>query len=565
MSLLVPESLKAVFRQVEGKGYKEYKVLQGKTFPFGRFELCFEHVQGDPFAQPSRLGVTVDLSALGFDAAFYDTPTRRLAMEDYLLRRMHENIALNRISTAGSGKSGVIEAQEASQAVILRSGISIRQGILNAKLFVGLPGSGRSILGLECLRLFEKAVPPILENSLMASPSHTQGISTAIAVLEDYEFLREELTRRGWSAFVADGSSLPRISGDSDLPLPDAVLFEAPAQLEARVQLPHAGSVRGMPFPNGVNLVVGGGFHGKSVLLNALQFAVYPHAPGDGRERVATIANAVKIRAEDGRAVDEIDLSGFMGTLPSVQDTRRFSSRSASGSTSQAVNILEALEAGTQLLLMDEDTCATNFMIRDERMQALIRTENEPITPFLDRALEIYETLGVSCILVMGGSGDYFEPAQEVIAMQEYRPQVVTSEAKRIVRENPGKRRREVAFAFPAVQKRTRLLGGLDFSRGKKDAVVQARRMDSLVMGSVEVNARYVEQWVEPGQLETCGWILKRLKALQLTSASSNVDGVSEILRDIGEQGLESLIPYNSGALSLPRLHEVLAVLNRLR
>ena len=201
--------------------------------------------------------------------------------------------------------------------------------------------------------------------------------------------------------------------------------------------LPNNGEITGMGIRKGVTLIVGGGYHGKSTLLNALEYGIYNHIPDDGREFVVTNADAVKIRAEDGRSIQSLNIDPFISNLPFDQDTTEFSTANASGSTSQAANILEALEVGASTLLLDEDTLATNFMIRDIRMKTLIAKEKEPITPFVEHVRSLYEEKGISTVIVMGGSGDYFSLADVVIGMIEYSPHDLTSQAHQIVKENP--------------------------------------------------------------------------------------------------------------------------------
>jgi predicted ABC-class ATPase len=382
MSSTIPKDLYDLLISLNGKGYKSYKTLQGESFQFPPFTLRFEHVQGDPFAAPSRLSLSTKLSEVGFPATFYDTSIKKLALEDHLLRAVHKKVSTLKRRVTGSGRSGEISVQSPSQKVILRSGINIRNDSITLILFAGLPGNGRSVLAQECVRLFSELLPSVWEESLSANSLDLKQIQNSIKTLEDYFALRDTLSKNGWVAFVADGSHLPRESGISDLPLKkNCIAFHSPDGLRAEIDLPHKGKVSGMPVPKGITLIVGGGFHGKSTLLNAIQNAVYPHTPGDGRELIATDPTAVKIRAEDGRSAQPINISGFMDDLPLVSSTENFSTQSASGSTSQAINIVEALEAESSLLLMDEDTCATNFMIRDARMQALIANDREPITP----------------------------------------------------------------------------------------------------------------------------------------------------------------------------------------
>jgi predicted ABC-class ATPase len=392
------------------------------------------------------------------------------------------------------------------------------------------------------------------------------ALNAHIHNLEDQENLQQQVAKHGGVAFVADGSILPRASGDSDLPLTqNAKPFEAPENFAVTFILPHSGTVRGMLIPEGVTLVVGGGFHGKSTLLRAVEAGVYSHISGDGRERVATVASAVKIRAEDGRVVHNVNISGFMDHLPSVANTTAFSTPTASGSTSQAVNIMEALEAEAQLLLMDEDTCATNFMIRDARMQELVKGDQEPITPYLDRVRELYETRGVSSLIVLGGSGDYFEVADQVLRMHEFEPSLVTAEAKRIVGTHPTQRRCEERRPFPEVTARLLDVKRLNFQRGKKECVIQTRGLDALILGAKEVNTRYLEQFAEEGQLEACGWLLKHLQEDAGGNPAPALHGLKRLIAGLDAKGLEPLMPYNNGMLAQPRLQEAMAVLARIR
>lgn len=562
-----PQELIDLVTSLEGKGYKTYKNLQGKRFLFGLFQLTFEHVQGDPFAAPSRFSIQIELPSAGFSNSHYNTPLRKLALEDHLLREVKHHVQKCQGKIKGSGRSGEIAVQSPGQKIIRRSGMQIKNDTLTLTLFAGLPGDGRRVLAKECVKLLSETLPPVWEESLLAKSLDMDKIQRALDTLEDYSAMSQLLNQNHWASFVADGSLLPRASGISDLPLKNGgVVFSAPKELSAEIDLPHSGKIRGMPIPLGITLIVGGGFHGKSTLLKAIQDAVYPHVAGDGRERIATQPTAVKIRAEDGRSVQPIDVSGFMDNLPLVPSTENFSTLSASGSTSQAVNILEAIEAGCSLLLMDEDTCATNFMIRDARMQALIACNQEPITPLVDRIEELHKSFAVSTLLVMGGSGDYFDSADQVIAMDSFQPRLVTAKAKQIVRENPGSRKTETRKSLPEVQMRNRNLSVLDFSRGKKPCVIQTQKIISLILGRTEIDVRYVEHLVEPGQLELCGWILKQLKDMQETDVNvSNSGAIKIILKKVESNELESIAPFNNGLLALPRFQDVMAVLNRLR
>ena len=562
----IPPALKQEILSLDGKGYKAYKFFEGKSFDYGPFTIRFEHVQGDSFAQPTRLSISVALDEAGFPLSLFNNPTRALALEDYLLRRVSHLITVSKIRVKGSGKSGKVQVQVPGQKILKRSGMLVKGSRLQLIMFVGLPAQGRTVLGKECLKLFSEVLPPIWHKSLIASSINEEKLNRAVETLEDYQFLQSELKKNNWVAFVANGSNLPRSSGAKDTPLlGERTIFEAPKGLKKTVELPHAGKTEGMAMPRGITLIVGGGFHGKSTLLRAIQDAVYPHLAGDGRERIATLPNAAKIRAEDGRAVSEVNLSAFMDSLPGIHSTEKFSTQSASGSTSQAVNILEALEVGSKLLLMDEDTCATNFMIRDERMQMLVAKAKEPITPFLDRIQEINEIHGVSVILVMGGSGDYFDPADNVITMENFKPRVVTEEAKRLVKNNPGQRKKETTFPFPPICERRWDISRLKFSKGKREARIRTTGLDTLTLGEMEIDVRYIEQIAEEGQLSLCGWILRQLQFTLNESDISLAEGLQKIFLEIKKNEFDGLLPYNDGLQTIPRLQDVMGVINRIR
>nr|BFF22223.1 hypothetical protein GCM10025732_01880 [Glycomyces mayteni] len=257
--------------------------------------------------------------------------------------------------------------------------------------------------------------------------------------------------------------------------------FRSPDSLAVEVELPHAGRVRGMGIAPGVTLIVGGGFHGKSTLLRALESGVWDHVPGDGRDFVVADRGAVKVRAEDGRAVTGVDVHAFVDHLPSGDDTRHFSTENASGSTSQAAAIVESLEAGARVLLIDEDTAATNLMIRDARMQELVAKDREPLTPLVDVVRSMADEHGVAVVLVMGGSGDYMDVADRVVLMDAYVPEDVTERAKALAAKPTGRRVEAEGFRTP----RPRVIDPRSVSsesRGKQK--IRADDTDGLRFGS---------------------------------------------------------------------------------
>jgi predicted ABC-class ATPase len=465
----------------------------------------------------------------------------------------------------GTGKSGLLVLDAPGQEVLETTAVLLADATLEARFAVGLPARGRRILGRIAAELLCDRVPEVVHKSLFHPSLDPAEVRRAADANEDAQALRAQLAGRGLVAFVADGAVLPRRSGVDPRPLtPDPVSFRSPASLRVTLTLPHAGRVTGLGVPRGVTLIVGGGFHGKSTLLRALALGVYDHRPGDGRELVVTDATAVKIRAEDGRAVTGVDISPFIGHLPGGGAPRHFNTQEASGSTSQAANIAEALEAGARVLLVDEDTSATNFMIRDHRMQELVAKEREPITPFVDKVRQLWLERGVSTILVMGGSGDYFEAADTVIAMEDYRPRDVTAEAKSIAAKYGAERRAEGGAGFGDLTCRTPLGASLDPSRGNRTESVQARGLDTLLFGTQEIDLSAMEQLVHPGQLRALGAALLHVRRLAdgRRTVAEILDQVEEALR---AGGLDCLVERTVGTLCGFRRFELAAALNRLR
>ena len=573
--------LQATLRRIDRRGYKAYKDIAG-AYDLGVCNLYIDRVQGDPFAAPSLVRLRVPHSAARFPAHLFSNRVRRIALQDYLIRIAYSEIRAlrRRFPVGGSGKSGHLDIDVGGQEVIERSAALVTSDFVELRLAVGLPAAGRTVLGDEAARLLLQALPALAERALYYSRYDGARIGSFIDTVENFAAIQADLPARRLIAFVADGSLLPRAAGNTQLPLDSsrAVLFESPPSLrvcfEVPNQLPHkwggGNRICGMGLPEGVTLIVGGGFHGKSTLLDALALGVYPHVPDDGREYVVTRPDAVKIRAEDGRRIEKVDISGFISLLPGGRRTDCFSTDDASGSTSQAANIVEALEAGSRLLLLDEDTSATNFMVRDARMQALVHKDHEPITPFIDRVRELYSELGVSTVLVMGGCGDYFDVADTVLMMREYRAVEVTSEARRVAAEIPSRRSQEVGRPLGRITPRVPQSRSIDASRGRKEVKIDIRGMDHIRFGQHDIDIRQIEQLVDPSQVRAVGF------AIHL-AGSRAMDGkrtICEVLdwtdSLLDSHGLDALNPFarpgsHPGNFARPRRYEIAAALNRLR
>ncbi len=542
------ESLEATLKRIDGRGYKAYNDIEGRH-GYPGFTLCVDKVQADPFAAPSRLRAIVPWERAALPEGARGGASRRRAARDYIARAFR--LAASEVEA--------VRIDAGAQTVLDRSAVLFTEEGVELRFTVALPAKGRTILGRQAADILCHQLPWIVADAAEAARLDTAALERHCAAVEDQQAVREQLRDRGLVGFVADGAILPRQSGVDDRPLEDAIPFSSPDSLRVTIEAPNAGAIMGMGVPRGITLIVGGGFHGKSTLLNALEIGVYDHVPGDGRDGVVTADDAAKIRAEDGRAVHGVDLSPYIGELPFGKSTQSFSTELASGSTSQAASLQEALEAGSRTLLVDEDTSATNFMIRDRRMQALVARDSEPITPLVDRIAELRDRHGVSTLLVMGGSGDYLDCADTVIQMHDYEPAEVTDQARRVAAEHATGRRAEArdTLQLPPTRRLDRGSVRTEVKPGKRK--VQARGRDALVVGRETVDLRAVEQIADPSQVRAIGVLLEHL------AGKGRIEDPPAWVRGELERSWQELLPRPDGDVARPRTVEVMAALNRLR
>lgn len=569
--------LRTLLRSVDHKSYPAYKSLAG-AYQFPKFLLAIDHVQGDPFASPSSLHVEVSHKNAGFPADYYAKDCSRIALQDHLTRQFASQFEDYNFKAKGSGKSGLLSITRCGQEVLERSACQITDTRIIARFHVGFPAFGRTINAGELEKILFDFLPRCVENSFFYEKLDGKKVEAAVFLSEDQEAIRKLLEEEHLAAFIANGAILPRKSGISDLPMKDSIPFCSPASMERTFQLPHKGTITGMAIPRGITLIVGGGYHGKSTLLEALQTGVYNHIAGDGREYVITDNTAVKLRAEDGRSIRDVDISLFINDLPNKKDTASFSTPDASGSTSQAAGVVEYMEAGSRLFLIDEDTSATNFMLRDDFMQQVISREKEPITPFLERARDLYEQEGISTILVAGSSGAFFYIADKILQMDCYRPIDITEHVKALCKEHtapriqaPGFRVPDYCRALPACQRsksRGRDYRGNRSGNDSRHEHMKVKTMgrDSFSLDKETVDLRYVEQLADAEQ--TCALAhLLRFGLEQVMDGKRTVRQVVQILSDtLEKKGWDPFCgSYIPCGLAKPRKQEIFACLNRFR
>lgn len=546
-------------KSLDGAGYGAYKKLKGAYSEPG-LTVSIDRVQADPYASPSKVRLILPMQAAGIPQHLVDDATGRVAVADFLARRIQ----------ADPNRPRNVHIGDIGQQVLERTHVLVTPDRVEARLLVGLPAKGRRILGRQAAHLLADDLPNLADDCLRHdrfAPADVQALEDHVALLRDQEALRAQLQPRKLVAFVGNGAILPRAAGDSDRPLGanQATAFDSPESLSQTFELPSGRTVTGMGIPEGLTVIVGGGYHGKSTLLRALERGIYPHVAGDGREWVISLADVASVRAEDGRPITGDDISPFITNLPTGADTRHFTTTNASGSTSQAANVVEVHAAGASALLIDEDTSATNFMIRDRLMQRLVPNDKEPITPFVQRVRSLYDATSVSTVLIAGGSGAYLRLADTVIAMDAYRPSEVTARAHEIAREGQAAEDTEDAedtAEFHHVTAQRVLARGTLSSRKPP----KPRGLSTISVDRSDIDLSAVGQLIAPSQTAAI--------AAALAWLSKNADGqtplvdlVARLEQQIAEKGLAVLVPGRDhpGHLSRPRGTEILAAANRYR
>ena len=557
-------NLKNELQRIDGKGYKSYKDLQGQ-YDFNDYILSIDHVQGDPFASPSRLRVIINKNKANFPEEIIDKDYKKIAVCDFLTRLFNFNINKYGEKIFGSGKSGLISISRCPQEILERTSVVINKDNIEVRFYVGFPAKGRSVLAKELEKILYNVIPNLVLNTLVYDNINKSKLINRVKLMEDQEYIRSELKNKGLIAFVANDSILPRESGVSEKPLKSAMPFKSPKSLEVEINLPNKGLIKGMGIKKGITLIVGGGYHGKSTLLNALELGIYNHIKGDGREFVITDNTAVKVRAEDGRSIKNTDISLFIDNLPNGKDTIRFTTENASGSTSQAANIVEAIESKSTVLLIDEDTSATNFMIRDDLMQRLVSKEKEPITPFIEIVKPLYNQKDISTILVIGSSGDYFDVADCVIQMDNYETKDVTEEAKSIMRGEINKRIEEKDINIDLNFNRKLQKGTIESTY--KGVKIKTIGLSNISINNENIDLRAVEQIVDNEQLNAIGTIMKWIEENLMDRNLSLEQCINEAYKQINKNGLISIdnTKGGNGSMSLPRIQEIMATYNRYR
>jgi len=558
--------MKELYRKIlsmKSKKYGFYKSLSQKTWSFGDFSLEFVHVQGDPYAPASKILLKAPFSSLGYSTKLIASFTQRLAVADFFLRRLFIEI-----QNYNGDKKAEFKIMAPTQEVLLRNALWIENGFIQILLQVNLPAKERIIDEKKAAHLLTAVLPDLVTSSLyFFDPQVLKDLEAHVRCLEVREELLKIIKEQNLVAFVPNGAILPRASGLSDTPLLEAIPFVSPSDLEVQFEV-LGESIVGMGIQKGITVIAGGAYHGKSTLLHALERAVVPHIPGDGREWVVIDESACAIHVEEGRSIQNTDISFFLKNLPGDTSTSQFNTVSASGSTSQVGNFLEALEFGSKCFLIDEDYSAVNFLIRDSRVRALLGDQNEPLTPLIDRIQHLKEK-GLNFIIVAGACGAYLEVADQVLLVSNYKISRATQKVLEInsqlepsVKEDPS-----VDFEFP----QSRLFH--DFVKDMLPHVkptsaverrVKVRLQDNSVLqiGFLRAQIAKTSLFHESTKLAS-GYLL--LNLLQNPSNEESLKQIEALCLKIQNVGFRAIPQGFSKDLALPRPIDIASALLRLR
>jgi predicted ABC-class ATPase len=540
--------LRLLLRAIDGSPYAHYARLRG-VHAIPPFEIEVDRVPADPFAGPARLRVRVPTERAGIPRELLDTPRRRTAVEDFLIRGAADALRdlFGRAGPLPPG-AGRLLMEAPGPAVLSRTACRVTAEVVELRLSADLPARGRTALGLQAEVLLAETLPRLATVCLAVSQRRLAALRAHVAAVEDHGALQEALAAHGLVAFVADGARPGRDPGGL-LPHREAVPFAAPEARAVTLRLPHAGSVRGLGIPAGVTLLAGPAFHGKSALLAALAASVRPHPPGDGRERIAALPEALAVKAEAGRCLRRLDLSAFVVDLPAGGSPLDVSSDQAPAALAQAAAVVEALEAGVRLLLVDEDGAAPGFLVRDARMQRLTPRPPATLLTLLERARALYDRLGVSTVLATAGMGDYLEVAHTVLRVQDFAVEDVTEQARTIARATASMR---VAEPIPELQPPARREGAAA-AGGLRASLAGAR---AVRLGDEILDLAAFEGLSEPAEV--------RAVALRLAQVVARLrPGVSlaEVVEEVDAEALDGM----EEDLARPRAVDVYGALVRWR
>lgn len=546
---------------IDGRRYSEYAGLIG-DFDFARYVLKINHV--DEENVPVLLVVRVPQIIAAFPPHLFNSPVRRTALEDMLTRKLA--VAID--DQANYDASGIsrrrLSVAAPGQKILPRTSMVVTEEYVEARIYVDLASNQGRVDGASANEIFFEDLPEVVNSSLIYCNLNEHEVDNFVDVMEDADQIRQVLSTRGLIAFAGDGSLLAR-AGNTDLPDEGGSTLSVPEELTVEVEVPNKGSLRGLGVPGGLTVVLGDDYSGRKGFLKALAGGIYNHVPGDGREFVVTVPDAVYISGESSRSVQRVDISPFIQQTGDGTNTTRYTSVAADPCASQAAATLEALEVGARVLFYDESDSSPSFLSRDSRLHGLLPAAENRVLPLSSRVRELVDELGVSVVVAGCTSVSEFIPlADTVLRIDGYKVYDVTHQAKEVQVDGIPSAPNAAALAEVADKSRWVVPTSLDPSSGKEEECIHADTIDQLTFGRSVIDLSSVIQLADRFQTQTIGHILYYAKLRYMDEGRPIREILDLVDRDLSSEGLECLCRELNGNLARPRRYEIAAALNRL-
>lgn len=547
-------------KHLDSNIYRKYKSLHG-SYASQSWILFIDKASVDPKSKASNLRIRVPLMYSNFPAKYLTNKIKTIPLCDYIHRKFY-TLSKKLSKPSGTGKSNIFYVEPVGSQILERSTILFGKNYIEARFRYGLPAKGNRIDAEAFINTLENAFPKIVKEILSWESFDAQEVGNFISCYEDQETLRKFLSEKKLNAFIPNGAILPRESAFIDKPLKNAIPFKSPKNLEITFKLQNNKTITGMGIPNGITIITGGGFHGKTTLLNAIKMGIYNHIPGDGREYVVAIKNSFKINSEDGRIAQGLNISPYIVNLPLNKNSEFFSTNQCSGSTSQAANVIEAIRMGIKCLLFDEDSSATNFLINDAIMNKIIGAD-KTIIPYLETSKDLFEKHKVSTIMVVGSLCNSFDIADLVIKMSNYEPLDITKFSKELISNNPVFKLETRPFNSKALIQ-PRFIDSSNFRIHKRINPFKPKINGSkqLSFEKIELNFPDNEQLIEMGQTRIILELILKLEELIFNKKFNFEDALHMLFKN--QTSISDLIAFKDGYTEL-RAIDLAYALNRFR
>ena len=551
--------------EIDGKPFAEYERLLG-DFDFARYVIKCSKIEITRDAENPVFNIRVPQSIAELPGHLYDSPVRRTALEDYLVRNLcavTERIA--RFNESGWARRNILIA-EPGQKILPRTAVIVTKEYIDARIRIALPykvyATGERLVDAEMARkVFFEDLPEVVSSSIFCCNLDLDEAEEFVNGMEDADRVRQTLSTLGLVSFVGEGSLLAR-EPNSDLPDYERIApFEVSESAQTEIEVPNSGKIIGLGIPVGLTVVLGDAANGRKDFMSAIAAGVFNHIPGDGREAVVTVSDAVQIEVDRGRSVQEVNITPFLSEAEDGNPAS-YSTRSADSFISQAAGTIEALEVGARVLIFDENTSASAFLTTDARVAALLGST--PRASLAQRARQIVDELGIS--LVIGGENlvaEYIPLADTVLKVEDFQVTNITEEAKALNLALPPE---AAAVNLGPMLGRSRWImpSSIDAAVGNKDVVIEAVDLKAIQFGRSVIELDSVPQIADESQTLTLGLLLYYAKLRYMQEGYPLREMLDMIDRDLSSEGLGTISRDLRGDLARPRRYELAAALNRL-